>query len=93
MHPGTRRQGASTGHTGLARHCYLICSSRKNPYPPHVTSSEIPRGRGVVKVLEAKSEAKMEFPGGIDGERGGETKNLLWVEYGYFLALPTMFHI
>ena len=41
-------------------------SSRKNPYPLHGRLSEIPRGKGVlkVKILEAKYEAKLEFPGG-----------------------------
>ena len=41
-------------------------SFRKNPYPPNGRSSEIPRERGVlkVKILEAKYEAKLEFPGG-----------------------------
>ena len=44
-------------------------SSRKNPYPPHGRSLEIPIGRGVlkVKILEAKYEAKLEFPRGTDG--------------------------
>ena len=63
-----------------------LCSSRKNPYPPHGRSSEIPRRWGVlkVKILEAKYEAKPEFPGGmgckttIYGGGGG---------YGYFLEL------
>jgi len=43
-----------------------MCSSTKNPYPPHGRSSEIPRGRGVskAKILDAKYEAKPEFPGG-----------------------------
>ena len=43
-----------------------LCSSRKNPYPPPGRSLEIPRGRGIlkVKILEAKYEAKLEFPGG-----------------------------
>ena len=43
----------------------------KNPYPPHGRSSEIPRGRGVlkVKILEAKYEAKLEFPGGRGGAK------------------------
>ena len=31
-----------------------------------------------VKILEAKYEAKLEFPGG---------KNLQWGEYGYFLEI------
>ena len=65
----------------------VMCSSRNNPYPPHGRSSEIPRGSGVlkVKILEAKYEAKLEFPGGGDG--GCKTKNLPWGEYGYFLEL------
>ena len=48
-----------------------LCSSRKNPYPPHGRSLEIPMGRGVleVKLLEAKYEAKLEFP------RGGRVQN------------------
>ena len=52
----------------------LLCSSRKNPYPPHGRSLEIPRGRGVlkVKILEAKYEAKLEFPGG--GREGAKQK-------------------
>ena len=55
----------------------IICSSRNNPYPPHGRSLEIPRGRGVlkVKILEAKYEAKLEFPG---GRGGAKQKNLLW---------------
>ena len=47
-----------------------MCSSRKNPYPPHGRSLEIPRGGGgegvlKVKILKAKYEAKLEFPGGM----------------------------
>ena len=34
------------------------------------------------KILEAKYEAKMGYPGGQ-----GCKKNLLWGEYGYFLEL------
>ena len=47
-------------------------SSRKNPYPPHGRSSEIPRGRRVLKakMLEAKCEAKL-------GGGGAANKNLL----------------
>ena len=43
-----------------------MCGSRKNPYPPHGRSLEIPRGRGVLKAkfLEAVYENKLEFPGG-----------------------------
>ena len=49
----------------------LLCSSRKHPHPPHRRSSEIPRGSGVqkVKILDAKYEAKLEFPGGIGGAK------------------------
>ena len=66
-----------------------MCSSRKNPNPreSHGRSSEIPRGGGgggvlKAKILDAKYEAKLEFP----GEGGGvQNKNLR--EYGYFLEL------
>ena len=62
-----------------------FCSSRKNPYPPHGRSLEIPRGRVVckAKILEGKYEVKLEFPGG----GGCKTKSLPWREYGYFLEL------
>ena len=65
-----------------------MCSSRKNPYPPHGRSLEIPRGKGV-KILEAKYEAKLDFPGGGGGGDGGcKTKNFTpWGEYGNFLEL------
>ena len=48
-----------------------MCRSRKNPNPPQGRSSEIPRGRGVlkVKILKAKYEAKLEFPGGREGAK------------------------
>ena len=36
-----------------------------------------------MKILQAKYEAKLEFP----GRRGCKTKNLPWGEYGYFLEL------
>ena len=70
------------------KHCLTMCSPRKHPYLPHGRSSEIPRGRGVLKnkILEAKYEAKLEFPGGKGGG-GGQNKNLPWGEYGYFLEL------
>ena len=47
-----------------------IVQFQKNPYPPHGRSSEIPRGRGILKakILEAKYEAKLEFPRGGGGE-------------------------
>ena len=61
-----------------------MCSSRKNPYPPHGRSLEIPWGRGVLKgrILEAKYEAKLEFPGGKGGAkqktfRGG-SMDIFW---------------
>ena len=45
---------------------HIVCNCAvpgKNPYPPNVRSSEIPRGRGVlkVKILEAMYEAKLEY--------------------------------
>ena len=61
-----------------------MCSSRKIP--------EIPRGRGVlkVKILEAKYEAKLEFPGG-GGGWGVQNKKPSVGEYGYFLELHNNF--
>ena len=74
--------------SSMHSHVIQLCSSRKNPYPPHGRSLEIPRegGGGVLeaKCLEAMYENKLEFPGG----RGEcKTKNLPWGEYGYFLEL------
>ena len=59
-------------------------SSRKNPYPPHGRSSEIPRGRGVfkVKILEAKYEAKLEFPGEIEGAKQKTFCGEAWIFSG-----------
>jgi len=65
-----------------------LCSFRKNPYPPHGRSSEIPKGKGILKAkfLEAKYEAKLEFLGG-GGWVGakpkkknfhGESKDIFW---------------
>ena len=47
-----------------------MCSSRKNPYPPHGRSLEIARGRGVLRatILEALYEDKLELPGGGRGD-------------------------
>ena len=44
---------------------------------------------GVLKgnILEAKFEVKLEFQGGLGGGGGSKTKNLRWVEYGYFVEL------
>ena len=64
----------------------VMCSFRKNPYPPHGRSLEILRGRGVLraKILEAKYEDKLEFPGGS----GVENKKIFsGEEYGYILEL------
>ena len=48
-----------------------MCSFRKNQYPPHGRPLEIPGGEGglKVKILEAKYEAKLEFPRGIGGAK------------------------
>ena len=57
----------------------VMCSARKNPYPPpYGRSSEIPRGRGDLKakIVEAKCEANLEFPGErCCGGRGGGCQN------------------
>ena len=52
----------------------LLCSPRKNPYPPqglgHWKFLEGGGGGGVIlkaKILEAKHGAKLEFPGGEGG--------------------------
>ena len=46
-----RKQGSmnETGCKSLT-YKYYIVQFQKNPYPPHGRSSEIPRGRGVLKV-------------------------------------------
>ena len=64
-----------------------MCGSRKNPYPPHGRSLEIPGVRGVLKAkfFEETYENKLEFPGGRGG--GVQNKNLPWGEYEYFLEL------
>ena len=55
--------------------------------PPHGRSSEIPRGRGCLKfnILEAKYEAKLEFPGEEQRGGGGGAKQETCGGYGYFL--------
>ena len=66
------RQHKTSSLMHALRAFYTLCRSRKNPYPPHGRSLEIPRGRGGVleaKFLEAMYENKLEFPGG-----GGESK-------------------
>ena len=62
----------------------MLCSSRKNTYPPHGRSLEILRGRGVLKAkfLEEMYENKLEFPGGRGGAkqktfRGG-SMDIFW---------------
>ena len=57
-------------------YCTVPEKKKKKPNPPHGRSSEIPKGEGVLKVksLEAKYEAKLEFPGGEEGGGGYKTK-------------------
>ena len=48
------------------------------------------RGRGVlkVKILEAKYEAKLEFPGGTGGAKQKPSMGEVWIRFGtvqYFL--------
>ena len=61
-----------------------MCSSRKNPYPPHGRSLEIPRGRGIlkVKILEAEYEAKLEFPGGMEVQNKKPSIGGVWIFSG-----------
>ena len=62
----------------------MLCSSRKNPYPPQGRSSEIPRGRGVlkVKILKAKYEAKLEFHGGTGVQTKKPSVGGVWIFSG-----------
>ena len=67
-----------------------MCSSRKNPYPPHGRSLEIPKGRGggskKLNLLEAMYENKLEFPGG----KGVQNKKPSMWEYRYFPELHNL---
>ena len=56
-------------------------SSRKKLYPPHGRSSEIRSGKGVLKfkILEAKYEAKLEFPGGQGVQNRKPSKGGVWI--------------
>ena len=63
----------------------LLCSSRKTPHPPHRRSSEIPRGRGVlkVKILEAKDEANYwNFLGGAGVQNKRPSVGGVWIFSG-----------
>ena len=66
------------GNQTLARDTGM-CSSRKNPYPPHRRSSEIPRGREVlkVKILEAKYSC-IKLNWNFLGGGGCKKKNFPW---------------
>ena len=50
------------------------------PYPPHGRSTEISRGRGVLKVklLEAEYEANLAFPGGMGGAKQKPSVGEVW---------------
>ena len=56
-------------------HSYCVVPEKKNPYPPHGRSLEIPRGKGLSKgkILEAKYEAKLKSLAG-GGGGGGKTE-------------------
>ena len=58
--------------------------SRKNPYPPHERSLEIPRGRGVLraKFLEGMYENKVEFPGGRGMQNKKPSVGGVWIFSG-----------
>ena len=61
-----------------------LCGSRKNPYPAHRRSLEIPRGRGVLKAKFVKEmyENVLEFPGGRGGAKQkifhGGSMDIFW---------------
>ena len=68
--------------------CIVQFQKKVPSHPGHRRSLEIPRGRRVlkVKILEAKYEAKVEFPGGTGGAKqktfhgaspGGTPQNLV----------------
>ena len=61
-----------------------MSSSKKNPHPPHGRSLEIPGGRRVlkVKIIEAKYEAKLEFPGGMGGVKQKPSVGGVWIFSG-----------
>ena len=64
-----------------------LCSSRKNPYPSHGRSLEIPRGRGVLKLNFWKQCMKINWNFLREGGGGIKNKNPSVGEYGYFLEL------
>ena len=62
-----------------------MCSSRKNPYPPHGRSLEILGGGGGVlkgKFLEAMYENKLEFPRGRGGAKQETFRGGVWIFSG-----------
>ena len=61
-----------------------LCSSRKNPYPPHGRSLELPRGRGVLraKILEAMYEDKPKFTGGREMQNKKPSMGGVWIFSG-----------
>ena len=61
-----------------------MCSSRKNPYPPHGRLLEILRGKGLLeaKILEAKYEVKLEFPGGREVQNKKPSVGGVWIFSG-----------
>ena len=64
----------------LYRFAQCVVPEKIHTQPMEARSQEIPR--------EAMSENKLEFPGGRGGGGVGcKTKNLPWVEYGYFVEL------
>ena len=61
------------------------CTDKKSIHPnsPHGRSSEIPWGRGILKakILDAKYEAKVGFPGGTGGARQKTFHGGVWIFY------------
>ena len=58
-----------------------LFSARKHPHPPHGGSQETPRGEGVlmVKIVEAKNEAKLEFPLGSGVQNKKPNVGGVWI--------------
>ena len=61
-----------------------VISNYAVPYPPQGRSWKIPRGRGdfKIKILEAKYEAKLEFPGGTGVQKKKPSMQGVWIFSG-----------
>ena len=65
---------------------WIMCDSRKYPYPPHGRSLEIPKGRGSKQPKFIRESIKLNWKFQREGGGGGfKWKNLPWGRYGYFM--------